>query len=184
MDGVTSDGVLVIPSAKRHDFKVVAKGPMSLYTFTSCHREVAIENMAKEAQGFFTPVPGIEDVGGCAVELGGYDKKNGKHSWGFVDFETSEANLPAVMKCNGEVVNSKGVSVCQSRAGLYQRIEFPVPVVTATASCGKIIPKEEDKVLEFALPKGQCVFAIREKGGGRMHRLTTIGYESILIRGE
>lgn len=184
MDGMTGEGVLVVPSALKHTFKVTGKAPMDLYTFTTCHREIAIEGMNKEVSGYFTPAVGLEDTGACPVEFGGYDKK-GKHSWAFVDFETPEANLPAIVKCNGEKYESKGVTICQSRAGLFQRIEFPVEVVTAgSADCGKLIPKEGGKVLEFALPKGRCVFAIGEKGGGRIHRLTTLGYESILLRDE
>lgn len=181
MDGTTGDGVLVVPSLKRHNFVAYAKSEMSLYTFTTCHREVALENMPKEVGGYFVPAVGLEDTGSCPVEIGGYDKKGGRHSWAFIDFQTPESTLPARLKCNGESVETTGVSVCQSRAGLIQRIEFAKEVVTATSACGKLT-SVDGKVFEFPLVKGQCVYAFKEKESGKFHRLTALGYESILLR--
>lgn len=182
MDGITGDGVLVVPSLKRHAFTVTAKADMALYTFTSCHREVALENMPKEVKGFFTPAEGLEDTGSCPVEIGGYDKKGGRHSWAFIDFKTDESTLPATLRCNGELLKTEGVSVCQSRAGLLQRIEFDVEVDSGNSSCGKL-GSASGKSFEFPLVKGQCVYAFRERSGERrFHRLVTLGYESILLR--
>jgi hypothetical protein len=182
MDGKTGDGVLVVPQASRHDFSVTAKAAMGLYVFNSCHREVALQNMPKVVAGYFMPKVGIEDQGGCMVEFGGYDSGSGQHSWALVDFEDAATVLPHVMKCNGEVIQSKGVTLCQSRAGLVQRIEFPVKVVVASEPGCQKLESADRQNFQFPLSRGRCVYRFEEIEGKRQARVTALGYESILLR--
>jgi hypothetical protein len=182
MDGVSGEGVLVVPQGKRHDFSVIARAPMGLYTFNSCHREVALQNMPKTVAGYFVPKEGIEDQPGCMVEFGGYDSGSGQHSWALVDFEDTKTTLPHTMKCNGDVIASKGVTICQSRAGLIQQIEFPVKVVVAAeAGCQKL-ESADRQTFQFPISRGRCVYRFEEIDGKRQARLTSVGYESILLR--
>ena len=102
-----------------------------------------------------------------------------------MDFETPEAKLPAVVSCNGSEYNSRGVTVCQSKKGLTQLITFPVEVeVDPPGNCPlrKTPGKISGKIFKYKIPRGRCVFAFKEKAGERIHRLTTLGYEDILIR--
>lgn len=182
MDGKTGDGVLVVPAKDRHDFSVTAKAAMGLYTFNSCHREVALQNMPKTVGGYFVPKLGIEDQAGCMVEFGGYDASAGQHSWALVDFEDPKTTLSHTMKCNGEVIDSKGVTICQSRAGLVQRVEFPVKVVVAAeAGCQKLEAADR-QMFQFPISRGRCVYRFEEIEGKRQARITTLGYESVLLR--
>ena len=135
MDGKCSQGVIVVPKKEKYKFKIEAHGHLDLFTFSTCHREDTTEAHAKrnwwgrsnkKVEGTFSPVKGMEDEY-CPGYIGAYDK-NGRHSWGFVDFETADATLPATLYCNGEVIESKGVSVCQAKKGLIQVVEFDHPV--------------------------------------------------------
>lgn len=194
--GVKGEGALVVPLKNVIPFLVTARGDLDLFTFTTCHREETAEDAGnvtertgwlfkrtitkkREVKLDFRPTL-IEGAGGCPVMLGGYEQSKGRHSWGFVDFETPEATLPAILNCNGLVLSVNGVSVCQARMGLIQSIKFPVSVrVSPEASCD--LGKTEGDSFEFPIPKGQCVFAFMAQDE-RIHRLTTLGYEQILIR--
>lgn len=195
VDGKTSEGVLVVPVKETHDIHVIAQGDLDLFTFTTCHREETAENASNvtEVRGIFRrkiekkkeiklpyrPTP-IEKDGGCPVYLGGYEQEKGRHSWGLIDFETPEAVLPATLFCNGKEIQSNGVSICQSRHGLVQGIQFP-SVVKVSPNVGCELNTKEADYFEFPIRKGQCVYAFMDKDR-KIHRLTTIGYELIPIR--
>lgn len=186
MDGVCGDGTLVAKAAvsgAQKNFKVITRAEMALYTFNSCHREVQANPKAKTVEGYFTPVAGIEDQPGCAVEFAGYDE-GGQHSWGYADFQDPQTVLPHTLKCNGELIESKGVSICQSRKELVQQIIFPVPVVVAGISGCPTLAAPDRMHFEFGLGKGKCMYRFEEIAGKRQARLTTFGYESIRIGGK
>ena len=195
VDGVTSEGVLVVPYKDSHKFHIVAQGDLDLFTFTTCHREEVAEDASNvsETRGLFKrkiekkreikldykPTL-IENTGACPVQLGGYEQKGGRHSWGFVDFESPSAKLQAKVYCNGQEIKANGVSVCQSRMGLLQAIEFEEEVYVApTKECDFGI--EKAKFFKFPIKKGQCVYAFMTKTF-EIHRLTTLGYELVPIR--
>lgn len=194
VNGFKGEGVLVVRSANNYDFAVDARGRLDLFTFTTCHRE---ETKEKAGEGGlfgnkhkrtwnFVPVNGMEAGGiSCPVQLGGYEKVKGRHSWALVDFEHPDLTLPAKIKCNGSVYNSKGVSICQSKTGLIQEISFTTDVLTTKQKHENCPPLESKdmKVFRYEIPKGQCVYRFLTKGGdAAWHRHTTIGYEKILIR--
>lgn len=195
VDGIAREGVLVAPRAASHSFDIEARGKLDLFTMESCHREVSIEDAGdkgwfadrRHSHVDYRPVPGMEDTGSCVVRFGGYEQSGGRHSWAIIDFEDAETTLPAQMKCNGENYGSNGVTICQSKQGLLQQIQFPTPVVvTPTAAC-PLPPAADGKTFLFPMPARECVFnfleVVRPGTPARQHRLTTIGYESILIRG-
>ena len=187
--GHTYYGVAVLPSKARYTLDMEFSGTLDLFTFTDCHQQIARERAGNG--GIFGPKnqiridyePKFAQGTYCPIEIGGYEAEKGRHSWGFIDFKTDAETLPAVVECNGYRVDSDGVSVCQALEGLAQRITFPVPVDTsAEATCGKM-ESEDGKAFEFPISKGRCVFAFRERDGARrIHRLTTLGYEKIMIR--
>lgn len=197
VDGIKGDGTMVAPYKTEHSFKVVSAGDLDLFTLETCHRDWTKERawkvvtkkrlfwkkkIEKKREVDFTYKPTELEKGYCPIKLGGYDKSNGRHSWAFIDFKTPGETLQADVQCNGDQYKSTGVSVCQSRKGLKQVITFPVVVqVKPAANCS--LGKVEGKVFKFNIAGGRCVYAFMEKGGARrVHRLTTLGYESILIR--
>lgn len=188
-EGTCGEGVLVVPKKTSYKFKIKSKGALDLFTFSTCHREETAEAVgggwfgsSKSMDGTYIPMQGIETEF-CPAYIGGYDKK-GMHSWGFIDFETDEAKLPATVFCNGNRIKSGGVSVCQSKAGLLQEIRFEVPVSVEFDSVKCKFPKPEDsKIFRFEMPSGECSVAFFSEDNN-VHRLTLIGYQKIMIRGD
>jgi len=197
VDGYVGEGVLVVPKKTEEVFKfdVTLKGKADLFTFESCHREMVWEQAGK--RGFFDsrvrvqfdydPLNGLETRSSCVVRLGGYDK-TGRHSWAMVDFEGDDATLPAIVKCNGAHYHSRGVTVCQAKVGLIQEISFPEEVAySPDPNCPLNLTRDsarDGKTFRFPLVRGECVYAFIEKNSKRrIHRLTTLGYDQVLIRG-
>lgn len=198
VDGVIYDGVGVLPARDVYKIHVQAQGNLDLFTFETCHREEVTEKAwnvegterwlffkrkiekKREVKLEFRATPLEKDY--CPIILGGYEEKGGRHSWAFLDVQTKEAKLAAELSCNGEFRPSYGVSVCQAKAGLVQSIKFLVPVkVNPSAECD--LGKSEGDFFEFAISRGQCVYAFKS-ADGQIHRLTTIGYDQVKVRNQ
>jgi hypothetical protein len=197
VNGATVEGVGVFPQASVYNFDVESRGNLDLFVLESCHRSMEKErawNVTKTVRRVFwkkkitekrrvqfqyRPTEIEKDY--CPIRLSGYEKARGRHSWAFIDFEDKVDTLKAVLRCNGveEIVN--GSSVCQSRQGFIQEIEFDMKVaVDSSQECLKGLPQVGTK-FQIALPKRECVFIFMNKKQNS-HRLTTVGYEDILIR--
>lgn len=192
VNGHQGEGVVVAPHAAQYQVAVEAAGSLDLFTFTTCHREQTKENAGERGwfsdrtkrEFTFMPTTLESNEFSCPAQLGGYERKKGRHSWGFIEFESPKLTLPALVNCNGSSHNARGVSVCQSKIGLIQEIVFSEPVLwSENNSCLKLESKDS-KTFRFKMPKGSCVFRFLAKDGDKekWHRLTTIGYEKILIR--
>ena len=183
-------GAIVLPYSAEYNIKIASPGKLDLFTLTTCHREHIKESAGrtgffggggKEVEYVFTPVEGIErGEYACPIQLGGYEQKKGRHAWGFIDFESPSLELTALIKCNGWTRHSRGVSVCQSREGLIQYIEFNGQTLAAS-SCASTT-SDDRKVFRYKAPKGECVIRFKDLLLGDEHRHTVIGYEGILIR--
>jgi len=198
VNGVTREGVLVAPRKSSYAFDVVAKGDLDLFTFETCHREEEQEDAGtrgifgiitnkRETKGTYVPAAPIETTGSCVVRLGGYERTQGRHSWAMIDFEDTDATLPAQVLCNGENYHSNGVTVCQSKQGLIEQIAFPVETVVKGSDACPMPQAPDGKTYQFKMPPRECVYAFTEVaplGKQRRHRLTTLGYSAILIRGK
>lgn len=199
-NGQTFIGLAVLPAQPSYDFHVIAAGEMDLFTFTNCHREEVSENAGNvsvtkrsfifkktttkknELNMTFTPTP-LENAN-CPVFMAGYEKDQGRHSWAFIDFENGNDKLDAKLACNGQDKAFKGVSVCQSKVGLVQRISFPGKVkVSPDAGCefGDKPGIMSGESFDFSIRKGQCVYVFMD-ANAQTHKLTTFGYEQVLIR--
>jgi len=192
-------GVLVVPSETKYKIKIKALGNLDLFTFQSCHREITQEDAGKKggflgigrdkklAQLEFAPSKGIEDKGVCPIDIGGYEKKKGRHSWGAIILENSKFTLPSVTKCNGQTTQYRGTSACQSRAGLIQRIEFTVPIdYNLDPSCQyEGVRLTNERIFQYQIPEGQCVTYFREKDGKKRYsEHHDYGYTKIIILGK
>lgn len=202
INGITHEGVAVAPKASKYDFHIEARGDLDMFLMSSCHKEEQKEkawnvkktvrsglfgwgkkkiDLKREVKFAYYP-NSLERDGDCTMELGGFENRKGRHSWAFIDFESDKYKLPASMNCNGRFIKSNGTTVCQSREGLIQDIRFSEEVLAADNNeCG--ITSKKDTKFEFALPKGKCtiIFASTKKPH-KFHKLTLLGYESILIR--
>jgi hypothetical protein len=200
VNGVTEEGTVVVPAAERYDFSVQARGDLSTFVMTTCHKEEKKESawnstksvrsglfgwgrkkieVKNEVSFSYLPNQGIEDDGNCPMELRAVEKGAGRHSWAFVDFEGPLFQLRAASLCNGRRIEANGVAVCQSRSGLKQRMEFPEEVHPASNKCGF---DADAKSYEYGLRPGICVAVFLGKESRKKFKLTTLGYEDILIR--
>jgi len=182
INGKYWNGVAVAPQADKYEIKIRTVGRNDNFTFTTCHREESIKNQKNDVAFLFTPRKGIEDGNSCIADMGGLDKDKGRHSWGLVDFENSAYRIQATLDCNGQTLETNGVAVCQSLAGLRQRIKFKYPVkISPSIGCRLLTPADEMSFV-FEMVRGKCVFEFWEPSLSRKFRLTTFGYEQILIR--
>lgn len=190
VNGKPYTGVGVLPRAKKYEIKANPWGKADLVTINNCHGDKSLHGQGSEFSYLYQPSHPLELSGSCLLEFGAYDKK-GQHGWAMFDFEDPEATLPASVSCNFDpVYTSKGVTICQSRVGTIQDIVFDVPVDQESdpgcmLSYG--VPTEPalpaDRHFRFFMPSGKCVHTFMEKVAPyREHRLTTLGYESILVR--
>lgn len=183
-------GVAILPKAAKYDLEFNFAGDLALFSLRTCHREITQEEFGtggifdrkkNYVQFQYEPQPSIEAGTYCPVEVGGFDE-TGRHGWGFIDFEDDNNKLGALVQCNGFRQIYNGVSVCQSSEGLLQRITFATPVRFSPSEC--LSPETDDnKTFTIPAPTGRCVYVFKElEGEKRFHRLTLIGYQSILVR--
>ncbi len=190
INGEEFTGVAVPKRAKIYKIKVKAKGKIDMITYRSCHRDDSFEK-PKTGWGskyshtyIYDPVVGVENGRGCLLDIGAFEKKKGRNSWATVDFDTEIENLPAVLKCNGKKLNTKekSVSICQARTGTIQKIKFKerVKVNPDNERCS-VMKTNDELTYTFTMPLNECTYYFGTRHNN-FHRLTTIGYESILIR--
>jgi hypothetical protein len=170
---------------KQKEYKIRIRHPqrksLDYVRFSSCHREQASNSEGSDWSFGFSPTENLEDSGSCLFHFESYNK-SGKHGWGIIDVATEKESLFATVRCNGKVI-SDTTTICQSRNGLVQEIEFNSDVVLSTKvldRCKIGAPIETFRKLQFKMPNRECVFAFISSDF-KIHKLTTIGYESILI---
>lgn len=186
VNDVDYQGVSVLPAADAYEMTVRPTGKMDLLLITTCHREgsfspksVGFFKKTNSFEYYYEPEPDIEGSGACPLRVDAFDRERGQHSWFFADFEGTET-LPAIVSCNGTTEEFNGVSVCQSKAGLIQRIEFAQPVIVNPDSACPL-PRMDRNAFDYEISKGECVYAFMSKDG-EFHRHTSIGYEGVLVR--
>ncbi len=169
-------GVCIAPKSNSYVIKVEADR-IDYLSFESCHRKVSVEDQGDTWEYTYTP----NDIeANCSVEIISLDKKSAKNGFALVDFETDEFRLPAVLSCDGKSdLAVGGTSICQSKAGLLQSIQFSDNVkVYPTDEC-PLKGDNDGKNFLFHLNKGPCVFVFGNKSG--FHKLTTLGTEDKIL---
>lgn len=167
------------PQKSKITFELSGKGKFDLFTAETCAREDSAEKLGSDTEYVFNPSP--LEASYCPLEFSGFDQK-GRHSFGFVDFQDSDATLPAVVDCNAKAKHYPGVSVCVLKATKELRLTFAEPVkYSPDDGCAFAELSELPNVVWFAAKPGKCVYAFKGDSG-RLHRLTVIGYEKILLQ--
>lgn len=190
----TIKGVGILPIKKVYSIEAITPGKIDLIKITTCHRQLSTEDIPKgwfksgrNYKYTYRPTDPIETKGSCMIRFEAYEAgKEGRHSSGLIEFQTPTETVPALIRCNGGIHLSKGVSICQSWQGLEQEIKFTKPVRMAYGPerC-KIEPAKDSTVFRFRMRPRECTYTFLEKGTkDRWHRLQTIGYEEIPVRGK
>lgn len=180
VNGYNGIGMLTVPVSSTYKIEIEVSNKTKIIKVHTCHREISIERKAsgwsnKKQTILLPPVSIMENSGYCPIEIGAFDIK-GRHSWGLI--EIINEDLPADIICNGEERNHVGVSVCQSKSGLIQRIEFKNDVTySAPKRCAKL--RRIGNSFEYKTTVGDCIYLFGYEG--KFHRLTSYGYETILF---
>jgi hypothetical protein len=189
-------GVGVLPHDDTYEVRIKHVSKLNLVAMNTCHREITTENPDK---GLFVKdgiyhvdyKPTLESGKACPLYVAAYNR-SGKHGWGVLVFENPRYQLTSEVHCNGDVTGYNGVSICESREGLLQKITFNEEVEQALPVKGAADRKEdcpvlstkEGKSFEFLMPPRECVYGFIGKQSRKWHQFYTIGYEQLVIRGE
>lgn len=192
-------GTGVLPYMDQYKIRVKSKSEINFFSMTSCHEETTTENPTSSLFNDGKKVninykPTIERGEACPLYFAAYNRRK-KHTTGLVVFENPAYKLEAMLYCNGYVTMHVGISVCQSRRGLIQKIEFKEPVAigdpvigpsersSKEPNCPKIDLSEDKKSTKlFKIPGRECIYPFIGLKSGKIHQFYTVGYEGILIR--
>lgn len=186
--GKCHEGVAVLPPKFKYELEIKLKGQADLFTANTCAREFDNENAwvkkfwpDKKRVDFDYKPSLVEETRNCDLHLGGFEKIKGRHSWALIAFEYPKIyTLPARVFCNGESVEYKGVSICQSKAGLVQQIQVsPGSKYKKSKDCPDLKELNPGQ-FEYNIGLGECTYSIYKED--KIHRHISVGYQSILIR--
>lgn len=189
INGRAGKGMMTVPKAPTYLLELFPPAKAEVIKITSCHREIIEERKDrptiwgsnKPIRFNLTPADGIETFGACPWAISTLDL-DGNNGWGFVEFENEK--LDATLLCNGDAIDAYGVSVCQSKRGLTQRIIFQEKVIfRQTGNCEELDPLKSMPAFDLITPKGMCVYLFTGQDSGNAHRLTIFGYDDIYIEG-
>ena len=188
-------GVGVIPSKNIIKLKINTKNNIENLMMTTCHREISTKDPDKGLLGRngvvkLTLRPTIEiQKSVCPFYFASF-ARDGKHAWGMLVVKDPRYRLNATSLCNGDFKKESGVSICESKQGLIQRIVFNEPIVMITPTngvaqrkepCPKLDLSNNDRTIEYKTPNRDCVYGIIGKESKEMFILYTIGYEQVKV---
>ena len=175
-------GVGVPSYNKSYLVTIEAPFPLDFVKIETCHRETIIQNAfykkrimknKKKYQFTYNPI-GIERD--CILIISILSKK-GIYHFGQAAFQTKGYGVMADNYCNGSLSRKEGVSMCQSKKGLIQLIEFESEM-KPRSNC-PVMALEGNKKFRYEVGKGDCVFLFL--GKDRIHKLITYGYEEVIL---
>jgi hypothetical protein len=196
IDGKLHEGTAVVPVKGSYQVHVQAAGPLSAFFLRTCAGEevtpkawnvegserwlIFKRKIEKKREVIFEHRPTAREVESyCPLQLVGLDEEGGQDSRAMIDFQTPQELLAATVNCNRSEYESTGVTLCQSKEGSITKISFQEKVTLKPSSCPIDAPTEGNE-FEFSMPLGECVFTFEGLGG--KHRLTTLGYNQVMMR--
>lgn len=193
VNGNVYSGFGVLPVAPKYDIVIFPEEKISQVIWTTCHQQQISEKPAagwnKKASYTFKPSMELEANAACGLSIATIQDK-ATVGLAFFDFQDQRPQVvvPGNLFCNGWSGNYKGVTVCQSAAGLVQKIIFPYEVlVPKQGTACDVMLTADNKTYNFGIAPGSCVYyfsaqAKDAKGNRLLHRLTTIGYTQAGIK--
>lgn len=182
-DDRSGNGTLVLPKKDDYSIYLEADAKINYLVFRTCSREITVEDprsglSRKKFTIRYTPNE-IEREGVCPSEVMALNI-NGQNGVGFIEYEDPQTTLHATNICGGVTELVNGVSICQERVNMVEKIKFDVEVMTSSLCCK--LDKESGVEFTYSVPLGKCTIAfIEKKSPNRIHRHVVIGYEEQLI---
>lgn len=176
VNGVRRVGTVVVPKADVYHIHVRTDPAPEIVTINSCSREVTLLKQNKDFTYDYTPND-VEASGYCLIRIQASAQKKW-YTAGAIDIVDPTVTEYARLFCNGGSEVTTGVGMCQSRAGLYQKVRFLAPMVAGN-------PKECDQPTStdgfewtFKTPKGSCPVKFWTKAAPfKYYRLDVFGYD-------
>ena len=167
--GLKRTGFIVLKRKPLYTFEFESPGKLDLFIFRSCHREIAIENAKK---GFnnkkvkinYSVIAEIESQELCPIVVEAWEKKKGRHAWGYIAFEHENLKLPIYLTMNGREHHYNGVAADQAPVGLLQKVQFDFKVAIMPENDACDFGRLGTKFL-FEVKKGLCSYAVQELQG-------------------
>ena len=178
-------GVVVLPRAFHYEIKVKSKGELDLLIWETCSQQHSVEARDDDATINFSLNP-LERACDETLKIKGVEEKRGRDSFATIAFASPKyKNKEPWVLCNGKYERSEqGTSICQSKKGLRQYIEFKETAFLAPREEACLKPEGwEGKKLVFDMVDRNCV---RNFGDlkGQKHRLILMPYDDIIINRE
>lgn len=188
IDGEKYTGVAVLDRKSSYSITIIPEEKSDRIIIQSCHRDITVDKpktgwFSSKYTFIYSPIVGIEDNRNCALEIASLTKER-NNSFAYIDFKDvrPEISLKASMKCNGEYSNPKGVSICQSAAGLRQSIIFEEKVLIdgIDFNCN-VLETKDGYFWEWNMVPEKCVYYFvsqrkLENGKRVSHRLNALGF--------
>ena len=179
VNGVSGRGMLVAPlSDEGYLIEGGFDAAINYLEIESCHRYDLLEHSDDEFVYEYNQND-FERSGLCYVLITGLSN-TGFHSWGLIEFKNDKENLDADVFCNGQLTKTAGVSVCQSKVGKTQAIRFGEKV-RVRSTCNTATKTKDQMTYVYDIQEGLCSYLFTVSGN--VHRLTTFGYDEVLLKG-
>ena len=181
VNGKVITGVGTVPLADIYRLDIDFPAKPEIVKIATCHKQIVLENPTTKTF-FVGSVKGLENDGYCPIRVDGLDL-GGINSSAIIEIENE--TLDAAILCDGETRRTKGVNICQAKAGLTQRILFFEPVTWEKMSddCADMLPMTQlGYGYDFDITRGECVYAFYGEKSKAFHRLTTVGYSDIFFK--
>jgi hypothetical protein len=180
-------GLIVLNSAADITFKVLSPIRLDRLEVSTCGRHEVYRDVDKTKPWFGESKSGFEftyryipteeeSKGACPLMFQAFSKDQQK-AWGMMFFKQDQ-NLAANMDCNGEKKEFSGISACQTKAGLEQKIRFAVPVIfESTSQC---VIQSDDQMSFLVRSRGDfCKASFSD--GAEFHDMILHGYKFVII---
>lgn len=175
VNGKPGFGVMTAPLAKSYQIDMTFPAKPEILKISTCHKNIIYEKPAI-ASVLIKMTDGLE-TGYCPIRIDALDL-GGINSSAIIEIENEE--LPAVLFCDGQRVETHGVSICQAKVGLVQRILFDEVTTFEKLSpdCAdlKDTGREAGHVYDFNPTRGDCVYIFHSSKTDTFHRLSVLGY--------
>ena len=180
VNGKAGIGFISVPMADTYRLDLDFPAKPEIVKIATCHREIIIEKPTTKTF-FVGSIKGLENDGLCQIHVDALDL-GGVNSSAIIEIENEK--LDGAVICNGESRHVLGVSVCQGKVGLTQRILFfePVEFEKMAPDCADMIPMAQLGFgYDFDISKGYCTYLFHGKKSDTFHRLSTYGYDDIFL---
>lgn len=190
VNGKSGAGVMTVAQSSLYAVTLYPPANAEGVMVTSCNRQVF--NIRRERPSIWgkdkpivfnlKPMAGIETLGNCYFEITTLDM-DGNNGSALIAIENEK--LDATLYCNGEIIEAEGVSLCQSKTGLTQRVIFNEEVAADRVNdlCPALQPLETMVGFDVEIGSGLCAYIFKGLKSKNFHRMTTYGYDEFFIEG-